>query len=179
MQVCAINTAMSSIVKTLRIFPKERVIVSRERAKGSYSVAPYLTAKLLAELPIGAIFPVLFGIITYPLCGLNPHPTRFLKFLSILTLESFTSSALGLAVGAFAPSAEAARAIGPAVMVVWIVFGGYYVNQDNVPRMLRWLPSASLIKQGFQALCLNEFPGLAFEPDTSGRGMLDGDQVRE
>ncbi len=38
-------------------------------------------------------------------------------------------------------------AIGPAVMVVWIVFGGYYVNADNVPAALRWLPSASLIKQ--------------------------------
>ncbi len=36
--------------------------------------------------------------------------------------------ALGLAVGAFAPSTEAALAIGPAVMLVWIVFGGYYAN---------------------------------------------------
>lgn len=47
---------------------------------------------------------------------------------SILTLESFTAQALGLTVGSFAPSTEAALAIGPAVMVVWIVFGGYYVN---------------------------------------------------
>ncbi len=30
--------------------------------------------------------------------------------------------------GAVAPSTEAAMAIGPAVMLVWIVFGGYYVN---------------------------------------------------
>ena len=37
-----------------------------------------------------------------------------------------------------------------ALQVIWIVFGGYYVNQENVPRLLRWLPSASLIKQGFQ-----------------------------
>lgn len=37
-----------------------------------------------------------------------------------------------------------------ALQVIWIVFGGYYVNQENVPRPLRWLPSASLIKQGFQ-----------------------------
>ena len=38
----------------------------------------------------------------------------------------------------------------PCPQVVWIVFGGYYVNQGNVPWPLRWLPSASLIKQGFQ-----------------------------
>ena len=109
---------MSSLVKTLSVFPRERVIVERERQKaGGYSVATYLAAKLAAELPIGAVFPLLFGAITYPLCGLNPRPARVLKFLGILTLESFTSSALGLAVGAMAPSTEAASAIGPAVMV--------------------------------------------------------------
>lgn len=42
---------------------------------------------------------------------------RFAKFLAVLTLESFTSASLGLAVGAVAPSTEAAVAIGPAVMV--------------------------------------------------------------
>lgn len=59
---------------------------------------------------------------------------RFLKFLGILTLESFCSSALGLAVGAAAPSTDAAVAIGPAVMLVFIVFGGYYCNAENIPR---------------------------------------------
>ena len=46
---------MSSLVKTLSVFPRERVIVTRERAKGSYSTAPYLAAKLAAELPIGEL----------------------------------------------------------------------------------------------------------------------------
>lgn len=59
---------------------------------------------------------------------------RFAKFLGILTLESFTSAALGLSVGAFAPSTDAAVAIGPAVMLVWIIFGGYYCNSENIPR---------------------------------------------
>eukprot|EP00955_Chlamydomonas_euryale_P034459 349801-Chlamydomonas_euryale.AAC.24 len=153
--------------------------MTRERAKGSYSTAAYLAAKLTAELPVGAAFPLLFGLVTYPMCGLNPRPDRLLKFLGILTLESFTSSAMGLAVGALAPSTEAASAIGPAVMVIWIVFGGYYVNQSNVPRALRWLPSASLIKNSFQAMCINEFPGLDFDPSASGGGMKTGDDVLE
>lgn len=58
----------------------------------------------------------------------------FAKFLGILTLESFTSAALGLSVGAAAPTADAAVAIGPAVMLVWIIFGGYYANAENIPR---------------------------------------------
>ena len=72
----AINAAMSSLVKTLNVFPKERVIVSRERAKGSYDAAPYFLAKLTAESPIGALFPLLFGAIVYPATGLHPKLSR-------------------------------------------------------------------------------------------------------
>lgn len=32
-QVAAINAAMSSLIKTLNVFPRERTIVSRERSK--------------------------------------------------------------------------------------------------------------------------------------------------
>lgn len=59
---------------------------------------------------------------------------RFVKFLGILTLESFTAAALGLSVGAAAPNTDAAVAIGPAVMLVWIIFGGFYCNAENIPR---------------------------------------------
>ncbi|KAK9909937.1 hypothetical protein WJX75_009739 [Coccomyxa subellipsoidea] len=179
MQVGAINAAMSSLIKTLNVFPKERVLVQRERAKGSYAIAPYFAAKLAAESPIGAIFPLLFAAIVYPSAGLHPKLSRFAKFCGILTLESFTATSLGLAVGSFAPSTDAALAIGPGIMVLFIVFGGYYVNAGNVPRALRWIPSVSLIKHAFEGLCDNEFPGLEFEPvSADGAGdILKGEQM--
>ena len=67
---------MSSVVKTLGVFSQERVIVERERSKGSYDVAPYFGAKLLAESPIGALFPLLFGALLYPTTGLHPKTSR-------------------------------------------------------------------------------------------------------
>lgn len=76
LQVAAINCAMSSVVKTLGVFSQERVIVERERTKGSYDVAPYFGAKLAAESPIGALFPLLFGALLYPSAGLNPKASR-------------------------------------------------------------------------------------------------------
>lgn len=45
----------------------------------------------------------------------------------MLSLEALTSTAMGLAVGAAAPNADAAMAIGPAVTVIFIVFGGVCV----------------------------------------------------
>jgi ABC-2 type transporter len=67
---------MSSLVKTLNVFPKERTIVTRERAKRAYDVLPYFGSKLAAELPIGALFPLLFGSLVYPATGLNASASR-------------------------------------------------------------------------------------------------------
>ncbi|KAL3830815.1 hypothetical protein ACJIZ3_019617 [Penstemon smallii] len=167
LQVAAINTAMAALTKTAGVFPKERAIVDRERAKGSYSLGPYLLSKLLAEIPVGAAFPLLFGTILYPMSRLHPTISRFGKFCGIVTTESFAASAMGLTVGAMVPTTEAALALGPSLMTVFIVFGGYYVNAENTPIIFRWIPRISLIRWAFQGLCINEFSGLQFDHQNS------------
>nr|CAD1842695.1 unnamed protein product [Ananas comosus var. bracteatus] len=178
LQVAAINTAMAALTKTVGVFPKERAIVDRERAKGSYSLGPYLLSKLLAEIPIGAAFPLMFGTILYPMARLHPTISRFAKFCGIVTVESFAASAMGLTVGAMVPTTEAAMAVGPSLMTVFIVFGGYYVNAENTPIVFRWIPRVSLIRWAFQGLCINEFSGLEFEHQNSF-DVQTGEQVLE
>ena len=74
---------------------------------------------------------------------------------------------------------DAAQALGPAIMTVFIVFGGYYANASNVPRGLRWIAHTSLIKYSFEAFCVNEFQGLTFVNDKPGRtGSETGEEVR-
>ncbi|KAH9794843.1 ABC transporter G family member 7 [Citrus sinensis] len=163
LQVAAINTAMAALTKTVGVFPKERTIVDRERAKGSYALGPYLLSKLIAEIPVGAAFPLMFGAVLYPMARLHPTLSRFGKFCGIVTVESFAASAMGLTVGAMVPTTEAAMAVGPSLMTVFIVFGGYYVNADNTPIIFRWIPRVSLIRWAFQGLCINEFLGLQFD----------------
>lgn len=155
---------MSALVKTVNIFPRERRVVDRERARGGYGAGAYLLAKLAAEAPVSALFPALFAAVVYPATGLHPGLGRFARFLGILTLESFTATALGLAVGAAAPTPDAAAAIGPALSVVFLLFGGYYVNAKSVPRPLRWIEGTSLIKHAFEAAAVNEMDGLTFDP---------------
>ena len=97
----------------------------------------------------------------------------------ILTVESFASTALGMAVGSLAPSVEAAIAIAPSVMVIFIVFGGLYVV--NTPSYLQWVPSVSLIRWAYEALCINEFTDLKLKPDAKfgPRSYATGEQVLE
>lgn len=79
---------MSSLIKTLNVFPTERVVVERERSKRSYAVAPYFISKLIAESPIGAMFPLLFGSIVYPAAGLHQRASRSIVKLPRNSLTS-------------------------------------------------------------------------------------------
>ena len=102
LQVAAVNTAMTSLIKATTSFVQEKLIINRERRSVAYPVLPYFVAKLAAEAPLAAVFPCMTGAIIYKLCGLNNSPGRLLKFLQILVAESFASSSLGMLVGSFA-----------------------------------------------------------------------------
>lgn len=41
-----------------------------------YSVLPYFLSKMIAELPISALFPNIFGVILYHMTGLHPKRDR-------------------------------------------------------------------------------------------------------
>lgn len=51
-----VNVGMMSVVKTLQILKREKVIVDRERQSSQYSAMEYLLAKSMVELPVDAIF---------------------------------------------------------------------------------------------------------------------------
>lgn len=179
LQVVAINTAMASVTKTLTAFTREKMVVDRERTKGDYNVGQYLLAKVAAELPVSAVFPVIFGCAVYPMCGLHRKIGKFAKFLSLLSLESFVSSGIGMSVGSLVSSPEAANAFGPAVMVIFIVFGGYYCRAENVPVVFRWIPRVSLIGHAFEGLAKNEFEGLEFEARAGTADVKTGEAALE
>ncbi|KAK4779471.1 hypothetical protein SAY87_015577 [Trapa incisa] len=85
---------------------------------------------------------------------------------------------MGLTVGAMVPTTEAAMALGPSLMTVFIVFGGSYINADNTPVIFQWIPRVSLIKWAFQGLCINEFKDLQFEHQHSF-DLQNGEQALE
>lgn len=62
-------------------------------------------------------------------CSYCTH--RMLKFLGIITVEAFAASALGMFIGAAAKSEDAALALGPALMTVFILFSGFYISQAS------------------------------------------------
>ncbi len=77
-------------------------------------------------------------------------------------LLGVTAVSLGLAVSALVPNVEAANALGPPMVIIALIFGGFYINLSSLPIVANWIPYFSLIRWAFEALCINEFKGETF-----------------
>lgn len=176
----SINQGFNGLMGVLNSFPKEKTIVNREKSNQAYSTLSYFLAKVFVEIPINVLPPGLFCCIIYwydivyfcrlifillflivfRMVQLNPH--RFGYFLLLVMMESLAAVLLGLAVSAFAPTVEAANALGPPCAIIAILFGGFYINVNSLPIVANWLPYVSFLKWAFEALCINEYTGLTF-----------------
>jgi hypothetical protein len=105
---------------------------------------------------------VLYSTIIYWSAGLNPLYDRFLLFLLIVILTTFVGISIGFCVSALAPTAIIANAVGPPLIIVMLLFGGFYINEASLPTGSGWVVNLSLMFWGFQGLVINEFRGETF-----------------
>ena len=94
--------------------------------------------------------------------GLQNDVAKYFAFILILLVQSHTANALGIAIGSFVPSARVGQIIAPLIVVVFLIFGGQFVNLDNAPESLKWIQYISFISYSNKALAQNEFEGLTF-----------------
>ena len=109
-------------------FPSLNSLLScRERASRAYDTVSYFLAKYFVEIPLNVLPSLVFALIIYWMVGLNPDPERVGLFMAILMLTTLAAITLGLSVSAVAPNVDAANAMGPPLMIVFLLFGGFYM----------------------------------------------------
>lgn len=127
-------------------------------------------------MPLNVLPSLLFGCVLYWLAKLNRH--TFGPFLGILILHALTSVALGLTISACVPTVEIGTTLGPIVVIVLLLFGGFYINLSSLPIVANWVPYINYLKYTFEAFCVNEFKGETFTCNGSGSGCLaNGNEV--
>jgi len=154
-----VNSCMGALFAVMQSFPAEKVIVNRERDARAYRTSMYYLSKVISELPFKMAPLIVNGCIIYWMIGLNSAWDRFLVFLLVQTMMSFAASAIGLMVGSWAPSQEATFALAPMIMIVLMLFGGFYISLDSLPPGSEWVAYLSPLNWGFMALCLNDLEG--------------------
>jgi ABC-type multidrug transport system ATPase subunit len=166
-----LNSSMGSMFASMSVFlSAEKPVFLRERGSKTYHVSSYYWAKAVAELPSQIFFPLLNGVICYWMVRLNPAFDRFAMFLFILVLQSMCAQSLGTLIGSLAPNSDVANAIAPLLVTILMLFGGLYINVENIPVYLIWIYWTSMFHFTYEAFILNEFSGQTFrcpaEPET-------------
>eukprot|EP01116_Phalansterium_solitarium_P025396 TRINITY_DN9690_c0_g1_i2.p1 TRINITY_DN9690_c0_g1~~TRINITY_DN9690_c0_g1_i2.p1 ORF type:complete len:775 (-),score=298.36 TRINITY_DN9690_c0_g1_i2:371-2695(-) len=172
------------------LFPPERGVYYRERNAGMYSSVTYFLAKATSELFINIFAPFLVMAVSFFIIGFQDTFKSFAYFCIAVCCMANTAYALGLMMSCAIKSPQTVSRIQPLVMLPFMLFSGFYLNADSVPKWLIWLEYLSFMRYGFRAAIIGVMQDNTFYcrnsemrmlptgqwicPITDGQQVLDG-----
>merc|ERR1711915_1017273 len=151
------NISFGNIFAVCNVFCAEIPIFLREHFNGMYRTDTYFLTKQLVELPLYIIEPMITLTILYWMVGLNPDAERFFIAAGIVLLVVQFVLSLGYFMSCISPNVDIALALAPVLIIPFMLFGGFYLNNGSVPVWLSWLKYLSWFLYGFQALLINQW----------------------
>ncbi len=131
-----------STLTSLTVFAPERLLFVRERAKGYYHPLAYYVAKVMMDiLPLRLLPPIIMGCIVYPMTGLLPHWSEFGTFMMFIVLFNLAAAMICLFIGICVKNQGVANLLGVLVMLFSLLFGGFLLNHETIPKPMLWLQS--------------------------------------
>eukprot|EP00927_Polykrikos_kofoidii_P024845 TRINITY_DN22478_c0_g1_i1.p1 TRINITY_DN22478_c0_g1~~TRINITY_DN22478_c0_g1_i1.p1 ORF type:complete len:666 (+),score=112.33 TRINITY_DN22478_c0_g1_i1:64-1998(+) len=156
----SMNQAFGSVIGCSQVIPKQLVVVNRERANRLYAVIHFYFSSLCVMLPIELVPQLVNNVIIFFMTNLSGS---FFVFFGIMALENFVGISLGMMLSAGFKNVQMASQLAPAVVILFLMFSGFLINEDSVPVYFIWLQEISFIRFAFKAAAVNEFEDLALE----------------
>jgi len=136
--VTGIYFLYTSLMPAVLKFPLELAILKKERFNNWYQLRTYYVATLVITLPLTVFSTFVYSAISYVLTRQPMEWSRFLMFLLITALTSFTSESVGLGLGTiFNPvNGTFFGAIGVSIMLSLV---GVLVFFNHMPKILYYV----------------------------------------
>lgn len=160
------NMTFQNVFSVMNVFCGELPVFLRESRSQLYRPDTFFLGKTLAELPLFLLVPFLFTSITYPMIGLLPGVDHFLVAVAIVTLIANTATSFGYMISCASRTTSMALALGPPIIIPFLLFGGFFLNAASVPFYFEWLSYLSWFRYGNEALLINQWASV-------GEGMIE------
>ena len=153
----SINFFMMYFQTAISTFPRERKVFRKEYNSGLYGVTSYLLSKLILEIPLTALFPILFTGIAYYGVNLNNDFIHFVYFGIGSVLICICATLLGILYSSFMNDLQTALQVAPLIFVPFLLFSGFTTNVNNLVAFLSFFQYLSPIRFSFEFFVTNEF----------------------
>ncbi|KAL0042544.1 hypothetical protein WJX79_003095 [Trebouxia sp. C0005] len=146
-------------LSSLPIWRAEKLLFIRERDAGAYGTPAYYTAVLLFDIvPMRVVPPLFFAMFSYWMIGLHTQCTSCIfAFIGVLVSANIAATTMSQAIGAAVASVRVANLLGSLAIMMFLLFGGFLLNRDQVPWYCTWIADLSYFNYAYEALAVNEF----------------------
>jgi ABC-type multidrug transport system ATPase subunit len=158
----AINIFLSSSLGVVTTFVNEKHVFQREYSTGYYSTLPYFMSKVLVELPIQLIMPLIAMLVSYFMIGFRSGSHYFFKAYLSLVCLNMVGVSVGTLAGAVFKDINRGMMVLGMLLLPFLVFSGMIVNNHTLPLALRWVPYVSPTWYAFTSLARNELMNYRF-----------------
>ncbi|CAI2346937.1 unnamed protein product [Caenorhabditis sp. 36 PRJEB53466] len=165
---CARDMTFLFYFPSVNVITSELPIFLREHKSNIYSVEAYFLAKSLAELPQYTVLPMMYATIVYWMAGLTVSAHAFLVFVFVCVTLTWVAVSVAYVGACIFGDEGLVVTFMPMFVLPMLVFGGFYINANNIPAYFRHISYVSWFKHGFEALEANQWNGILSIPGCSG-----------